>query len=87
MGITVEQEGNADRLSAPDVTPEPIFRVASGFMAPKHLFVANEVGLFEELAEGPATLDELARRSGVRRCTLRMLADAMVANYVPGGMI
>ena len=29
-----------------ELTPEPIFEVASGFMAAKHLFVANEVGLF-----------------------------------------
>jgi len=87
MNITVEQEGNTDRQPAPDVTPEPTFRVASRFMVAKHLFVANEVGLFEELAEGPATLDELAWRSGVRRRTLRILADAMVAHYVPGGIV
>jgi SAM-dependent methyltransferase len=62
-----------------EVTPEPIFQVASGFMAAKHLFVANEVGLFEQLADGPATLDELARRTGVARARLRILADAMVA--------
>jgi hypothetical protein len=30
-----------------DVTPDLIFQVANGFMAAKHLFVANEVGLFE----------------------------------------
>ena len=47
-----------------DVAPEPVFRVASGFMAAKHLLVANEVGLFEQLADGPATLDELDRDSG-----------------------
>jgi hypothetical protein len=41
MDITVEQEGNTDRQSAPDVTPEPISRVACGFMAAKHLFVVN----------------------------------------------
>jgi hypothetical protein len=87
MDITVEQEGNTDRQPAPDVTPEPIFRVACGFMAAKHLFVANEVGLFEELAEGPATLDELARRSGVPQRTLRISADAMVATYLLSGMV
>ncbi len=61
-----------------EVTPEPIFEVASGFMAAKHLFVANEVGLFEQLADGPATLEELAERTGVVRHRLRILADAMV---------
>ncbi len=60
------------------VTPEPIFQVANGFMAAKYLFVANEVGIFEKLAEGPATLDDLALRTGVPRRTIRILADAMV---------
>jgi SAM-dependent methyltransferase len=61
------------------VTPDSIFQVASGFMASKHLFVANEVGLFEQLADGPRTLDELAERTHVPRRTIRILADAMVA--------
>ena len=49
------------------ITPESIFQVATGFMAAKHLFVANEVGLFEKLAGGSAGLDELAQRTGVHR--------------------
>jgi hypothetical protein len=39
-----------------DVTPDLIFQVASGFMAAKHLFVANEIGIFEHLRAGSATL-------------------------------
>ena len=39
-----------------DLTPEPIFQIASGFLAAKHLFVAVEVGLFERLARGPQRL-------------------------------
>lgn len=35
-----------------NVTPDLIFQIANGFIAAKHLFVANEVGLFEKLAEG-----------------------------------
>jgi SAM-dependent methyltransferase len=62
-----------------DVTPDLIFQVANGFMAAKHLFVANEVGLFEALADAPATLDDVAQRTGIPRRTLRILADAMVA--------
>ena len=62
-----------------DVTPDLIFQVANGFMAAKHLFVANEIGLFEALADSPATLDDLAQRTGIPRRTLRILADAMVA--------
>ena len=62
-----------------NVTPDSIFQVASGFMASKYLYVANEVGLFEHLADGPITLDELSQRTGVPRRTIRILADAMVA--------
>ncbi len=40
------------KSQATTVTPELIFQVASGFMAAKHLFVANEVGLFEQLGDG-----------------------------------
>src|ERR671933_1287509 len=61
------------------VTPDSLFQIASGFMAAKHLFIANEVGLFEQLAGGPATLDDLAQRTGIARRRLRILADAMVA--------
>ncbi|MFD2092622.1 methyltransferase [Blastococcus deserti] len=61
------------------VTPEPIMRLASGFMAAKHLFAADELGLFEALAEGPATLDALAARTGLSPRAARISADAMVA--------
>ncbi len=62
-----------------NITPEPILQVASGFMAAKHLFVANEIGLFEKLAHGSATLDTLAERTGIARNRVRILADALVA--------
>lgn len=61
------------------VTPDILFQIASGFMAAKHLFIASEVGLFEQLAGGPTTLDELAERTGIAHRRLRILADAMVA--------
>src|SRR5262245_45732702 len=60
------------------VTPEPIVKVAMGFMAAKHLFVASEVGLFEALAAGPATIDELASRTGVPSRTIAITTAAMV---------
>lgn len=63
----------------PQVAPDPILQLATGFMTSKHLFVANAVGLFEHLADGPLVLDELARRTAVPRRTIRILADAMVA--------
>ena len=48
-----------------DLKPDPIFQVASGFLAAKHLFVAVEIGLFEKLAQGPATLEEMGQRTGI----------------------
>jgi SAM-dependent methyltransferase len=61
------------------VTPELIFQTALGFMAAKHLFVANDIGLFASLEQGACSLDELARRVNIPRRTLRIIADAMVA--------
>ncbi|TMA95457.1 MAG: hypothetical protein E6J74_11870 [Deltaproteobacteria bacterium] len=43
------------------------------------MFVAVEVGLFERLGGGSATLDELAQRTEIPRRTLRIITDAMVA--------
>jgi SAM-dependent methyltransferase len=60
-------------------TPEPIVRVAQGFMAAKHLFTAEAVGLFPALADGPLTLEELAGRTGSGTHGARIVADAMVA--------
>ena len=63
----------------PPVTPAPIMELASGFMAAKHLFAASELGLFEALADSPATIDGLAARTGLTRRAARISADAMVA--------
>lgn len=60
-------------------TPEPIMKIAMGFMAAKHLFVASEVGLFEALASGPADLATLSSKLGVPARTLGILAAAMVS--------
>jgi hypothetical protein len=62
-----------------EVTPDPIMEIAMGFMAAKHLFVASEIGLFTGLAQGPATLDELAATCGIPRRTAGISADAMVS--------
>jgi hypothetical protein len=61
------------------VSPGPILQLASGFMAAKHLFAANELGLFEALAGSPTTIDGLAARTGLTRRAARISADAMVA--------
>ena len=62
-----------------DVTPDPVMRIALGFMAAKHLFVASAVGLFEALNSDSATLDELTSKCGVPRRTLGISADAMAS--------
>jgi SAM-dependent methyltransferase len=76
--MTTTQPGPTKEGSAA-ASPEPIMRVASGFMAAKLLFAANELGLFEALGESPATLDALAARTGLTRRAARISADAMVA--------
>jgi ubiquinone/menaquinone biosynthesis C-methylase UbiE len=63
----------------PAITPEPILKIAMGFMAAKHLFVANELGLFEALASGPATLEELAKRIAAPPRTVGIVAAAMLS--------
>jgi hypothetical protein len=62
-----------------DPTPDLIFQTAAGFMMSKHLFAANELGVFETLADRPLTLEELARDLGIPPRTTRITADAMVA--------
>src|SRR4051794_23530532 len=62
-----------------EVTPDPILRIAMGFMAAKHLFVASEIGLFTGLAQGPATLDQLAATCSIPLRTAGISADAMVS--------
>lgn len=68
-----------DQQTASAVSPDGIWQLAAGFMAAKHLFVANEIGLFAHLAAGPATLDELAQRADIPARTARIAVDAMVA--------
>jgi SAM-dependent methyltransferase len=72
---------NAPATGGPATQPNPaaIMQLASGFMAAKHLFAANQLGLFEALADAPATLDALADRTGLTRRAARISADAMVA--------
>jgi SAM-dependent methyltransferase len=61
------------------VTPDSIMDVARGFMAAKHLFAASSVGIFEALADGPATLAEISARAGISERAAHISADAMVA--------
>jgi hypothetical protein len=58
----------------PTITPEPILKIATGFMAAKQLFAASEIGLFEALADGPAGLEDLAGKTAVPARTLGIVA-------------
>jgi hypothetical protein len=58
------QIGHAPAPETSPVTPDSIMKVARGFMAAKHPFAASSIGLFEALADGPATLAEIAARAG-----------------------
>jgi SAM-dependent methyltransferase len=79
MRATQTSTPDATDAQSSSVTPEPIMRLASGFMAAKHLFAASELGLFEALADSPTTIDGLAARTGLTRRAARISADAMVA--------
>jgi hypothetical protein len=68
------------------ITPDPIMRIAMGFMAAKHLFVANEIGLFTGPAQGRATLHELAAICGIPLRTAGISADAMVSLGLSAGV-
>ena len=77
MTTTLPAPAAADPEASPN--PESLMAIASGFMSAKHLFAASELGLFEALADAPATIDALAARAGLTRRTARISADAMVA--------
>lgn len=65
--------------TVPTTSPASILQVAAGYMAAKHLFAANELGIFEALADTPADLTALAARTGLTTRAARISVDAMVA--------
>jgi len=80
-GVAPSESGDPESTPTHDAaaTPEVLFQIASGFMAAKHLFIANEVGLFSSLAGTSRRLDELALDTGIAEHRLRIVADAMVS--------
>jgi len=58
---------------------ERISGIAFGFMASKALFAGLHLGVFDALAEGPQTLDELAASSGTERDALQTLLTGLVS--------
>jgi len=61
------------------VTPANIFKLGFGFWESKTLLSAVELGLFTELAKGPADLADLSRRLGLHDRATRDFLDALVA--------
>jgi len=53
--------------------------LGGGFMSAKMLCVASELGIFEKLADGPLTLDELQAATQLPRRALRVVISGMVA--------
>ncbi len=62
-----------------NITPDPIMQIASGFMAAKFLFAANEFSFFDALRDSPVDLAGLAARTGLTERSARILADGCVA--------
>ena len=60
-------------------SPQPIFELIGALQTAKYLFVAEEVNLFDQLADGPLPLSGVARRIGYPTRTTRILLDALVA--------
>jgi ubiquinone/menaquinone biosynthesis C-methylase UbiE len=54
-------------------------KAAMGFMAAKFLFTASDIGLFGALADGPASLDEIATRIAIPQRTAGIVVAAMVS--------
>lgn len=61
------------------VKPEPIIGTMGGIMAAQYLMVANEVGIFEALADEELSLDELVARTELPERSVRIVSDALVA--------
>lgn len=62
----------------PDISPDRILEALAAHMSSKYLFLAADIGVFEQLAEGPLTLEEFAGQIGMPQRTARILLDALV---------
>lgn len=59
--------------------PEEVFEIAFGYMASKALFAAAHLRVFDELAQGPKTLTELAKATRAEERGLSTLLTALVS--------
>lgn len=63
----------------PVETPEDIFRIAFGYMASKALFAAVHLRVFDELADGPRSLEQLLKATGAEERSFSTLLTALVS--------
>lgn len=63
----------------PVETAEEVFRIAFGYMASKALFAGARLRVFDELAQGPKSLEQLAQAIGAEERSLATLLTALVA--------
>jgi YbgC/YbaW family acyl-CoA thioester hydrolase len=68
-----------DQETNGDISPERILQLGLGFWGPKVLLSAVELGVFSELARGPADLATLTVRLGLHPRSARDFLDALVA--------
>lgn len=66
-----------------DISPEPIFKIISGHLLAKYLFVASRLGLFQTLGKSSLSLEQLSERISTPKRTTRILVDALLA----GGLL
>ena len=62
-----------------EISPQKIFSIGMGFWSAKTLLSAVELGLFTELAKGPADLATLEQKLGLHQRSARDFLDALVA--------
>jgi len=78
MEVQMVVESNATTAESV-VTPERILQLGLGFWGSKALLSAVELGVFTELAKGPATEERLARALELHPRSARDFFDALVA--------
>jgi DNA-binding IclR family transcriptional regulator len=61
-----------------EITPQRVLRLGMGFWSSKVLLTAVELGVFTELAKGPADLAELSRRLGLHDRSARDFLDVLI---------
>jgi precorrin-6B methylase 2 len=79
MASTSAKPASVGDGSAPGVTPEQIMQLGMGFWGSKTLLSAIELGVFSELAGGPASEQDLRKRLGLHERSSRDFLDALVA--------